>query len=391
MAWDSLADSSVLPLPARLTDDESFIRRTLELAARARGLTSPNPLVGAVVVRDGRVVGEGYHRRAGLPHAEIEALQAAGEAARGATLYVNLEPCCHTGRTGPCTEAIIAAGVKRVVAAMVDPNPLVAGKGIARLREAGIDVAVGVMEDEARRLNEAFIKYVTARRPFVILKTAMSLDGKIATVTGESRWITGEAAREYVHQLRNTCDAVLVGIGTVLKDDPSLTTRLPEGGRDPVRVILDSSARLPLAARVLNQDSEAPTLVATTEVAPAERLAALRQAGAEVLVCGRGPQVNLDLLLAELAAREIVSVLVEGGSTVNASFLLQGLVDKVVWFIAPRIIGGREALGPVGGSGIRHLARAIRLTETVVKQLGADLCVEGYPVYEGAGGACSPA
>jgi diaminohydroxyphosphoribosylaminopyrimidine deaminase/5-amino-6-(5-phosphoribosylamino)uracil reductase len=391
MAWDSLADSSILLLPARLTDDESFIRRTLELAARARGLTSPNPLVGAVVVRDDRVVGEGYHRRAGLPHAEIEALQAAGEAARGATLYVNLEPCCHTGRTGPCTEAIIAAGVKRVVAAMVDPNPLVAGKGIARLREAGIDVAVGVMEDEARRLNEAFIKYVTARRPFVILKTAMSLDGKIATVTGESRWITGEAAREYVHQLRNTCDAVLVGIGTVLKDDPSLTTRLPEGGRDPVRVILDSSARLPLAARVLNQDSEAPTLVATTEVAPAERLAALRQAGAEVLVCGRGPQVNLDLLLAELAAREIVSVLVEGGSTVNASFLLQGLVDKVVWFIAPRIIGGREALGPVGGSGIRRLARAIRLTETVVKQLGADLCVEGYPVYEGAGGACSPA
>jgi len=378
-------------LPARLTDDEAFIRRTLKLAARAQGLTSPNPLVGAVVVRDGRVVGEGYHRRAGLPHAEIEALQAAGEAARGATLYVNLEPCCHTGRTGPCTEAIIAAGVKRVVAAMVDPNPLVAGKGIARLREAGIEVAVGVLEEEARRLNEAFIKYVTARRPFVILKTAMSLDGKIATVTGESRWITGEAAREYVHQLRNTCDAVLVGIGTVLKDDPSLTTRLPEGGRDPVRVILDSSARLPLAARVLNQDSEAPTLVATTEVAPAERLAALRQAGAEVLVCGRGPQVNLDLLLAELATREIVSVLVEGGSTVNASFLLQGLVDKVVWFIAPRIIGGREALGPVGGSGIRHLARAIRLTETVVKQLGADLCVEGYPVYEGAGGACSPA
>uniref|UniRef100_A0A7C2EIW4 Riboflavin biosynthesis protein RibD n=1 Tax=Ammonifex degensii TaxID=42838 RepID=A0A7C2EIW4_9THEO len=374
-----------------MTDDEAFIRRTLKLAARAQGLTSPNPLVGAVVVRDGRVVGEGYHRRAGLPHAEIEALQAAGEAARGATLYVNLEPCCHTGRTGPCTEAIIAAGVKRVVAAMVDPNPLVAGKGIARLREAGIEVAVGVLEEEARRLNEAFIKYVTARRPFVILKTAMSLDGKIATVTGESRWITGEAAREYVHQLRNTCDAVLVGIGTVLKDDPSLTTRLPEGGRDPVRVILDSSARLPLAARVLNQDSEAPTLVATTEVAPAERLAALRQAGAEVLVCGRGPQVNLDLLLAELATREIVSVLVEGGSTVNASFLLQGLVDKVVWFIAPRIIGGREALGPVGGSGIRHLARAIRLTETVVKQLGADLCVEGYPVYEGAGGACSPA
>lgn len=374
----------------RLTD-EAFIRRTFELAAQARGWTSPNPMVGAVIVRDGRVVAEGYHRRAGLPHAEVEALNAAGEAARGSTLYVNLEPCCHTGRTGPCTEAIIAAGVKRVVAAMADPNPVVSGKGFARLKESGVEVEFGILEREAHRLNEAFIKFITTRRPFVILKTAMSLDGKIATATGESKWITGEDAREYVHQLRNTCDAVLVGIGTVLKDDPSLTTRLPGGGRDPVRVIVDSRARTPLKARVLNQQSEAAAFIAVTEMAPPERMAALRQAGAQVLVCGPGPTVDLEFLLTALAEREIASVLVEGGSAVNASFLLQGLVDKLVWFIAPLIIGGREAIGPVGGSGVRSLAKAIRLSELNVRQLGSDLCIEGYPEREGVGGGCSPA
>jgi diaminohydroxyphosphoribosylaminopyrimidine deaminase/5-amino-6-(5-phosphoribosylamino)uracil reductase len=371
--------------------DEYYLRRTFELAARARGRTSPNPLVGAVIVRDGQVVGEGFHRQAGLPHAEIEALKAAGEAARGATLYVNLEPCCHTGRTGPCTEAIIAAGIKRVVAAMPDPNPLVAGKGFTRLREAGIEVTTGLLEKEARALNEAFVKYITTRRPFVILKTAMSLDGKIATVTGESKWITGPEARRYVHELRDSCDAILAGIGTVLKDDPSLTTRLPEGGRDPVRVILDSRARTPLTARVLTQESTAPTLIAVTEMAPGERVAALREAGAEVLVCGPGPAVDLGLLLSALGEREITSLLVEGGSTVNASFLLQGLVDKIVWFIAPLIIGGHGAISPVGGTGIRHLARAIRLKEMNLRQFGSDLCIEAYPLWEGTGCGCSPA
>ncbi|MEW6448045.1 MAG: bifunctional diaminohydroxyphosphoribosylaminopyrimidine deaminase/5-amino-6-(5-phosphoribosylamino)uracil reductase RibD [Bacillota bacterium] len=374
----------------RLTD-EDFIRRTFELAVQARGLTSPNPMVGAVIVREGRIVGEGYHHRAGLPHAEIEALKAAGGAARGSTLYVNLEPCCHTGKTGPCTEAIIAAGIRRVVAAMADPNPLVSGKGFTRLRESGIEVEFGVLEREAHRLNEAFIKFITTRKPFVILKTAMSLDGKIATATGESKWITGDAAREYVHQLRNACDAVLVGIGTVLKDDPSLTTRLPEGGRDPVRVILDSRARTPLDARVIVQGSDAATIVAVTGMAPPERIAALRQAGAEVLVCGPGPAVDLEFLLTALAEREIASILVEGGSAVNASFLLQGLVDKLVWFIAPLIIGGREAIGPVGGTGVRSLSKAIRLKEVNVKELGSDLCIEGYPAREGVDHGCSPA
>ena len=377
-------------LAQSLLAEEALLLRTFELASYARGRTSPNPMVGAVIVQNGRIVGEGYHRRAGLPHAEIEALRAAGELARGATLYVNLEPCCHSGRTGPCTEAIIAAGIKRVVAAMADPNPLVAGRGFARLKEAGVEVTSGILEKEARRLNEAFIKYITIRKPFVTLKAAMSLDGKIATVTGESKWITGEEAREYVHRLRDASDAVIVGIGTILKDDPSLTTRLPEGGRDPMRLILDSRARIPLEARVLNLKSEAPTAVAVTEMAPPERVAAIKRAGAEVLVCGPGPRVDLDCLLAELAQREVVSILVEGGGTVNAGFVLQRLVDKVVWFIAPLIVGGREAPGPVGGSGIRNLSKAIRLTDITFKEYGADLCVEGYPIYEGAGDGCLP-
>ncbi|MEW6182779.1 MAG: bifunctional diaminohydroxyphosphoribosylaminopyrimidine deaminase/5-amino-6-(5-phosphoribosylamino)uracil reductase RibD [Bacillota bacterium] len=370
--------------------EETLLLRTFELATYALGRTSPNPLVGAVVVNGGRIVGEGYHRKAGLPHAEIEALMAAGEAARGATLYINLEPCCHTGRTGPCTEAIITAGIKRVVAAMADPNPLVAGRGFARLKEAGVEVDTGLLEKEARRLNEYFIKYITTNRPFVISKTAMSLDGKIATVTGDSKWITGEPARDYVHRMRDSSDAVLVGIGTVLKDDPSLTTRLAGGGRDPARIILDSMARMPLESRVFTQESEAPTIIAVTEMAPSERVAALRQAGAEVIICGSGTRVALDYLLLELARREIVSILVEGGGTVNASFWQQGLVDKVVWFIAPLVIGGREAPGPVGGSGIRNLSKAVRLADVSIKELGADLCVEGYPVFGGEGGDCLP-
>jgi len=358
--------------------DEKYMRMALTLAARGRGRTSPNPMVGAVLVRNGQVVGQGYHERAGLPHAEVMAIKDAGPAARGSTLYVNLEPCCHTGRTGPCTEAIIEAGIGRVVAAMRDPNPLVAGRGLARLRAAGVEVTEGVLAGEAARLNEVFIKYITQRLPFVVIKAAMSLDGKIATRLGASQWITGPAARERVHRLRDWYDAVMVGIGTILRDDPSLTTRLPEGGRDPVRVILDSTARTPPDARVLAQTSPAPTIIATTEQAPAARIEALRERGAEVLVCGPGPRVDVRLLLEELARREITSVLVEGGAGVNAALLEAGLVDKVVWFIAPVIIGGREAPGPVGGQGAAVLAEALRLENGCWEQVGPDLCFEGY-------------
>lgn len=360
--------------------DATFMARALELARRGLGRTSPNPAVGAVIVRDGRVVGEGYHQKAGTPHAEIHALRAAGEKARGATLYVTLEPCCHYGRTPPCTGAIIAAGVNRVVAAMADPNPRVAGGGFRALRQAGIEVETGLLADEARRLNEAFIKYITTGRPWVTLKMALTLDGKIATRTGAARWITGPAARQKAHELRDTHDAVLVGIGTVLADDPELTTRLPDGrGRDAIRVILDSHLRLPLNARVVNLRSEAPTLVVTTAAAPAAARESLAARGAEVLVLPEEDgRVAWQPLLAELARRQVTSILVEGGAGVNATALAAGVVDKVVAFIAPKIFGGKEAPSPVGGRGVADPEAAWRLEKLEVERCGEDIMLSGY-------------
>lgn len=356
------------------------MRRALDLARQGLGRTSPNPAVGAVIVRDGRVVGEGYHRQAGTPHAEVHALQAAGEAARGATLYVTLEPCCHYGRTPPCTEAIIAAGIRRVVAAMADPNPKVAGGGFRALRQAGIEVEVGLLEEEARRLNEAFIKFITTGQPWVTLKMALTLDGKIATRTGASRWITGPLAREKAHKLRDTHDAILVGIGTVLTDDPELTTRLPGGrGRDAARVILDSRLRLPLTARVVNLTSTAPTLVATTAAAPVEARQLLVDRGIEVIVLpAEAGRVAWQPLLAELARRQITSVLVEGGAGVNATALAAGVIDKVVAFIAPKIFGGAAAPGPVGGTGVATPEEAWQLEKVEVATCGIDIMLSGY-------------
>lgn len=369
----------------------------LELAARARGRTSPNPMVGAVVVKDGQVVGKGCHLKAGTPHAEIHALREAGEKARGATLYVTLEPCCHHGRTGPCTEAILNAGIAQVFVAMTDPNPLVAGKGIELLRQAGVKVESGLLKEEALRLNEVFIKYISSGLPFVVLKAAMSLDGKIATRTGESQWITGPEARSQGHQLRDWYDAILVGVGTVLADNPSLTTRLPgNGGRDPLRVILDSTARTPPDAKVINQESTAATVVAVTPQAPPERIEALKKAGAEVLVVppknsGGGDAAGVDLaeLMQQLGKREITSVLIEGGGRVHGSALASGIADKVVWFIAPKIIGGNEAPGPVGGTGIDRLANAVRLRDIELKCVGDDICIKGYISNRG-GKLCLP-
>ncbi|RJQ24928.1 MAG: bifunctional diaminohydroxyphosphoribosylaminopyrimidine deaminase/5-amino-6-(5-phosphoribosylamino)uracil reductase RibD [Peptococcaceae bacterium] len=360
------------------------MQMTLDLAARARGRTSPNPMVGAVVVKDDQVIGRGYHARAGEPHAEALALRAAGEASRGATLYVNLEPCCHYGRTGPCAELVISAGVKRAVVAMKDPNPLVSGRGVERLSQAGLAVTVGVMATEAARLNEVFIKHITTELPFIIAKVAMSLDGKIAAHTGRSRWITGPAARSYGHQLRDRYDAIMVGVGTVLADDPSLTTRLPDSdGRDPVRVVLDSTARTPLGAKILAQRPAARTVIATTTGAPAGRLAALRQAGAQTLAAGDGPRVDLKELMKELGRQGITSVLIEGGAEVHGSALAAGIVDKVVWFIAPRIIGGRTAPGPVGGAGVDEPGQAVLLEQVTVNRLDSDICIEGYVAGSG--------
>lgn len=354
------------------------MREALRLAAHGRGRTSPNPMVGAILVRDGRIVGAGWHRKAGTEHAEIHALRMAGELARGATLYVTLEPCSHTGRTGPCAKAVIEEGVRRVVAAMEDPNPLVSGRGFQMLREAGVEVDCGLLELEARQLNEAFLTWVTKKRPFVTLKMAMTLDGKTATADGESKWITGEEARLYGHFLRDENDAILVGIGTVLADRPSLTTRLPEGnGKNPLRIILDSKARTPLDAPFLH-DGAASVLIATTEAAPKENVDRLRGLGAEVLIAGAGPTVDLPLLLQSLGERKICSLLVEGGSTIHFSFLREKLADKIYAFIAPLLVGGKSATSAVGGEGFSRLADAARLTNIKTEIIGADLCVSGY-------------
>ncbi len=349
----------------------------LRLAKNALGRTSPNPLVGAVVVREGRVVGAGWHRKAGTPHAEVHALAMAGELARGATVYVTLEPCSHHGRTGPCAEALVRAGVSRVVIGMQDPNPLVAGRGIDILRQAGIAVECGVLEPEVRALNEVFLKWIQQREPFVVLKTAMTLDGKITTSTGDSQWITNEASRQRSHELRDIYDAILVGIGTVLADDPSLTARLPHGlGKNPLRVILDSQARTPLQSKVVT-DGQAPTIIAVTAAAPADRVRALEAAGAEVLQVNEGPRVDVKKLLQLLGEREISSIFVEGGAGVNGSFLQAGLVDRVYAFIAPKLVGGEKARTPVGGAGIPALADAVVLENTAVELLDGDILITG--------------
>jgi diaminohydroxyphosphoribosylaminopyrimidine deaminase/5-amino-6-(5-phosphoribosylamino)uracil reductase len=362
------------------SDDAAWMRRALKLAARGRLRTSPNPVVGAVLVKRGRVVGEGYHRQVGGPHAEVWALREAGKAAKGATLYVSLEPCCHQGRTPPCTEAIIEAGVARVVAACLDPNPRVNGAGIELLRAAGIAVEAGVMEAEARRLNEGYCKHITTGLPFVALKAAMSLDGKIATARGESKWITGERARAAAHRLRAQHDAVMVGVGTVLADDPQLTVRAARG-RTPLRVVVDSRARTPPRARLLTAD-ERPPVVAVTRAAPEARVRRLGRAGALVWKVGaRAGKVDLKRLMSRLGAEGVLSVLVEGGGTLAAAVLAAGLVDRVYFFVAPRLIGGASALTPVEGAGVSRLAQAWRIGSLQVRRVGEDLLVSGDVVH----------
>jgi diaminohydroxyphosphoribosylaminopyrimidine deaminase/5-amino-6-(5-phosphoribosylamino)uracil reductase len=358
--------------------DEMFMRRALALAERARGLTSPNPMVGAVVVRDEVIVAEGFHQAAGGPHAERLALDAAGEAARGATLYLTLEPCVHQGRTPPCVPAIVAAGIRRVVAAVEDPNPRVNGGGVAALRRAGLEASVGCLEDEARRLNRAFFTWVTERRPFVTLKVAMSLDGKIAGVNRLSRWITGEEARREAHRLRSEVDAIVVGIGTVLADDPELTVRLdPPWPREPFRVVVDSAGRTPPGARLIGAGRPERALIAVTDAAPAGRLAPLEASGARLLrLPSRDGRVDLAALALELARLEVTSALLEGGGELNAGFLEAGLVDRVAAFLAPLLLGGRDAPTAVEGGG-RELKEAFRLARVTVRPVGRDFLIEG--------------
>ncbi len=365
--------------------DSTYMQRALELAAMGTGYVHPNPLVGCVVVKDGQIIGEGYHQRYGEAHAEVHALQAAGAAAKDAVLYVTLEPCSHTGKTPPCAEAVVRAGVARVVVAMRDPNPLVDGGGLARLREAGVSYTVGVCEEESRRLNEAFVHYVTTQRPFVTLKCAITLDGKIATRTGASRWITGPAARELVHQLRHASDVILVGLGTVVHDDPLLTTRLPHGaGVNPLRVVVDSGLNLPLNAQLATVAPECRTLVATTESAPESRQQQLEARGVEILRCPAYDEggVEIEAVWRMLGARGMTSVLVEGGARLSATLLRRRLIDKVLFFVAPKIIGG-DGLSVIGACGVETMEQAIPFRNMTSRHVGEDVMLEAYLVPHG--------
>lgn len=364
--------------------DLHYMTLALRLAAKGRGTTSPNPMVGAVVVRHDRIIGRGFHLRPGTPHAEILALRQAGRHAQDATLYVTLEPCCHLKkRTPPCVPEILRSGVSRVVIAMQDPNPSVKGKGAAALRRAGLSITVGVARSEAEELNKAYCRWIKTGRPCVTLKAGMTLDGKLATARGESRWITGELSRREVHQLRGWVDAVLIGVGTVLADDPSLAARTGSrleqlARRQPLRIVVDSRLRTPVKAQVLAQQDKAKTIIATTAAAPTARRSVLQKKGIEILTLpAQQGRVSLPALLKQLGRRGIVSLLVEGGSEVNAAMLKAKLVDHICLYMAPLLLGGQNAKGVIGGESPARLAGAIEVRHLVTRSVGNDLVVEG--------------
>jgi diaminohydroxyphosphoribosylaminopyrimidine deaminase/5-amino-6-(5-phosphoribosylamino)uracil reductase len=362
----------------RRSAEAEFMREALELAGRGLEGVSPNPLVGSVVVRRGRVVGRGWHERYGGPHAEVLALEDAGEAAKGADLFVSLEPCGHHGKTPPCADAIVRSGVRRVIYACADPNPLTRARGPKILREAGIEVEHGLLRREAEKLNRPFFHFLKTRRPWVILKWGMSLDGKIATTTRESKWITGVEARRDAHRLRRRVDAIVAGTGTILADDPLLTPR-PSKGRSPLRVILDRKGRLPLDRRILDgSDRGGPRLYVVAPRVPSERLREVESRGLTTLVLPEKPDgLDIEYLLHELGERGISQLLVEGGGGLAGTFLSRGWVDEVVAYIASRVIGGREAPGPIGGEGIPRLADAVTLIDQRVDGCGHDVRIRG--------------
>lgn len=358
------------------------MRRALEIAAQGRGRVSPNPMVGAVVVKNGEIISEGWHRRAGGPHAEIDALNSLGGAAPGATMYVNLEPCSHSGKTPPCAPAVVKSGVSTVVVGMTDPNPLVAGRGVAILREAGLEVVSGVLENECLRLNEVFIKYITTGLPFVVLKGAITLDGKIASSTGDSKWISSEESRRKVHEMRSEYDAAIVGVSTLIADDASLTCRIPGKIKDPHRVVLDSALRAPAGSNFFKLAADGKSVAVGTSRAPAERIKAMEAAGVKVLIVesDKAGRPAPEAALRALAAIGITSALLEGGGDVNFSFINAGLVDRVVAFVAPRILGGKSSASFVGGEGFATVEESVKLKDIFVEKIGDDLMISGYPV-----------
>lgn len=360
-----------------LSYDEKYMRLAMQLAGNAIGRTSPNPLVGAVIVKDNRVVGCGWHRKAGTPHAEIHALNQAGELAQGADVYVTLEPCAHYGKTPPCAKALVEAKVKNVYGGLLDVNPKVAGKGFKILEDAGIHVEYGFLQDELRKQNEVFFKWIEHKKPFIVLKAAMTLDGKIATATGQSKWITNETSKAYGYKLRDIYDGIMVGINTVIEDNPMLTARV-DGGKNPIRIVVDSSLKIDINANVV-QDKSAKTIVATTDKADKDKILKLQAQDVDVIVVDKdeNDKVDIEKLLDILGQQNICSILVEGGATLSGSFVAKKLVDKVYFFIAPKIVGGKEAKTPVAGTGILNLQEALALKDIQIEKLEEDILIIG--------------
>lgn len=360
-----------------LSYDEKYMRLAMQLAGNAIGRTSPNPLVGAVIVKDNRVVGCGWHRKTGTPHAEVHALNQAGELAQGADVYVTLEPCAHYGKTPPCSKALVEAKVKNVYGGLLDVNPKVAGKGFKILEDAGIHVEYGFLQDELRKQNEVFFKWIEHKKPFIVLKAAMTLDGKIATATGQSKWITNETSRAYGYKLRDIYDGIMVGINTVIEDNPMLTARV-DGGKNPIRIVVDSSLKIDINANVV-QDKSAKTIVATTDKADKDKILKLQAQDVDVIVVDKdeNDKVDIEKLLDILGQQNICSILVEGGATLSGSFVAKKLVDKVYFFIAPKIVGGKEAKTPVAGIGILNLQEALALKDIQIEKLEEDILIIG--------------
>lgn len=356
------------------------MRKAIALARKGEGYTSPNPLVGAVIVKNGTIIGEGYHEFYGGNHAEVNAFKNAREDVEGSTMYVTLEPCSHFGKTPPCANAIVQKKIKKVVIGLKDPNPLVSGKGIEMLESSGIEVVTNILENECKKLNEVFLKYISTKTPFVLLKYAMTLDGKIATYTGDSKWISNSLSRSYVHEIRHKFSAIMVGIGTVLKDNPNLNTRLEDTSCiDPIRIIVDTKCKIPLDANVINIKSNARTIVATTKLACKDKLKSLKDKGVEIIITPlKNDHVDLKYLLKTLGDAGIDSILLEGGGELNFSALQENIVDKVVTFISPKIIGGSLSKTPVGGNGIEFMKDAINLDNISLKRFGEDIMLEGY-------------
>ncbi|MBW4838777.1 MAG: bifunctional diaminohydroxyphosphoribosylaminopyrimidine deaminase/5-amino-6-(5-phosphoribosylamino)uracil reductase RibD [Paenibacillaceae bacterium] len=364
----------------KVIDDEYYMALALDMAERALGQTGTNPVVGALVIREGELVGLGTHLERGTPHAEVHALNMAGSRAEGSTVYVTLEPCSHHGLTPPCAERLIQEKVRRVVVACEDPNPLVAGRGIEMLRAAGIEVLVGVLRERALKLNRRFIKFISTGMPYVTIKSASTLDGKLASRTGDSKWISNEKAREIVHTMRHRHQAIMVGVSTIIADDPQLSTRLTVPGLSPVRVVADSTLRIPETAQIL-RDGVAPTWIITTQQADPDKAERLTELGAEILRCGSGPQVDLRDALVQLGQRGISSVLVEGGGRLNGSLLERRLVDEIVLFFAPKLVGGSEAPGTFHFAGYDLMREAVSLRDMEVEQIGDNVCIRGVPVW----------